>query len=136
MSESVKSGWPDKLSPQFKLGIWILGFAFFVEAITSFLGMQEMGWSTYGKVHAFLQAVFGGVFLYWLRGRNRLLYGLLEVAFALFLLGFAIITHVGPPDFSQANIGYLAQIAAGIYVLIRGFDNTSQGFKSWAESSA
>lgn len=106
-----------------------MGAAFSLEVINAFLGM-DMGWSTFAKIHALAQAVFAAFFLYWLRSYNRAFYGLLEIAFALFFLTFAIFTHDGLPEFNQANISYLAQIAAGICVFIRGLGNTSQGMKA------
>ncbi|ESX91377.1 hypothetical protein [Mesorhizobium sp. LSHC412B00] len=120
-SETNKSGLPE-LSPQFTLGLWFMGIGLVVSVFTALLGM-EVGWGMQGKFQALIQAIAAAFALYGLRTYRRKLYGLLEVAFAVLLLIFAISNRAGVVALDKENMGYLAQIAAGIYVLIRGLDN-------------
>ncbi len=69
-----------------------------------------------------------GALFYWLRTKWRVTYGLSEAC-----LGVAIASHRAYDD--QVNWAfdnfsfYAAVITAGVYLVVRGFDNVSQGQK-------
>ncbi|MER8431376.1 hypothetical protein [Mesorhizobium caraganae] len=74
------------------------------------------------------------VMAYWLREHRRWLYGLYEVIFAIGLVVIASYNSIGsapgtPPGWSFPLLSTLAQYAAGLYVMVRGFDNIGQGVK-------
>jgi hypothetical protein len=71
---------------------------------------------------------------YWLREHRRWLYGLLEVAFAVVVVVVTSCNLIGsapgaPPGWSFPLLSTCAQYAAGLYVMVRGFDNIGQGVK-------
>ncbi|WP_421655588.1 hypothetical protein [Leptothermofonsia sp. ETS-13] len=68
-----------------------------------------------------------GVGFYWLRQERRLLYGLIEVCFAVVSIWHAV--GLGIVDSSQ----WLLMIAA-VYVLVRGLDNLFSGYKAYYNS--
>ncbi|MVO95111.1 hypothetical protein [Rhizobium leguminosarum] len=79
-----------------------------------------------------------GIVLYWLRENARLLYGLVEVAFALvfievimanFILGHDQATIKDGFERLVMTAGGTAQLAGGLYVFVRGLDNIGQGLK-------
>lgn len=65
-----------------------------------------------------------GISLYWFRSRNRLAYGIAELLF-----GFFTSLRVFIPSFtySQLDTAGIIQIAAGLYITVRGMDNLGKG---------
>ncbi|ACI54420.1 hypothetical protein Rleg2_1126 [Rhizobium leguminosarum bv. trifolii WSM2304] len=79
-----------------------------------------------------------GIVLYWIRENARLLYGLLEIVFAMVLIEFTVVNLLlsghGPKieDGFQMlfrTAGASAQFFGGLYVLVRGLDNVGQGLR-------
>ena len=73
--------------------------------------------------------VAGGL-LYWLRQKQRLWYGWIEMVFATCLFWAAART---PPT---GELGALATVFGAIYVFIRGLDNAATGVKQRNEKEA
>ncbi len=76
--------------------------------------------------------------LYWCRGRYRLMYGSAEV-----FVGFSAAARVFWPRFvyAEAKASDVFQVLAGLYIMIRGFDNMGKALagtrweKSWRRFS-
>lgn len=81
----------------------------------------------------FWNFVMMGIVLYWIRESSRVLYGGVEVAFALGLLAASIFFHGQPtaarPFMAEASQWF--QICAALYVLVRGLDNLGQGLRKY-----
>lgn len=67
-----------------------------------------------------------GIFLYWLRSRYRLVYGIAEVLFGLFS---SLRVFIPSFNYSQVDTTGLIQIAGGLYIMVRGMDNIGKGLK-------
>ena len=70
--------------------------------------------------------VISGIFLYWLRGRFRLPYGITEIC-----VGVLMATKVFYPsfDYGQIQPSELLQILAGVYIMVRGLDNLGKALR-------
>ena len=70
--------------------------------------------------------ILSAFFLYFLRGRMRLSYGITE-----FLFGIIVSVRTFYPDFDLKNLKSIIifQIVAGLYIMIRGLDNIGKGLK-------
>ena len=66
------------------------------------------------------------IFVYWFRGKKILIYSFVEI-----LIGFSTSLRVFLPDFSYKNLTDISffQIIAGIYIMVRGFDNLGKALK-------
>jgi hypothetical protein len=81
-----------------------------------------------------------GIALYALRSRARLLYGSIEVALSILMMWFSLVDLIAKSDshgfvdmglqFSATYFGML-QVAAAIYVFVRGMDNCGEGLKRY-----
>jgi hypothetical protein len=77
----------------------------------------------------------GAIYLYILRYRERIVYGCLEVAAAILTFYFTVAAKY-PIDTKLESKDYVLaylQIAAGMYIFVRGLDNIGQGLppESW-----
>ncbi len=63
-----------------------------------------------------------GVLLYWLRSSARVSYGVVEILFGVVAISFSATTMT----LETYQTGLL-QIAAGVYIVVRGLDNLKQG---------
>lgn len=74
-----------------------------------------------------LTLIFGGA-LFFMRLRWRATYGITEVMVGVFIASHRAYGESGP--WSEANSDfYLAVLAGGIYLVVRGLDNVHQGMK-------
>lgn len=64
-----------------------------------------------------LGSLVGGISLYFLREHQRMVYALLEIAFAIVTAGGAIY------NFRQSNLGVWLALAASTYLVVRGLEN-------------
>lgn len=71
-------------------------------------------------------ALILGALLYEFRKRARLIYGITEVYFSTLVLSYALDTT---KDATSAAFA----LAGGLYVYVRGRDNSDQGAKEWAQ---
>ena len=67
-----------------------------------------------------------GIALYWYRQKYRLSYGLFE-----YFVGLMMTYYVFFPSFNYASLTALEgiQIIGGVYVMVRGLDNISNGIE-------
>ncbi len=89
------------------LGIWV-AYQFRSEIISAF--------PVWGLV---LLALVGGAALFGFRSRRRLAYGIVEICFGL----FAVAKQASPTNYDAL---FLIQVAAGLYIIVRGFDNVEK----------
>jgi hypothetical protein len=76
-----------------------------------------------------------GVFLYWLRSSWQFLYGCVEIVVALaiiFLTFYPQTNYLQLEEFSWSGhlLSHSVGMFAGIYVLVRGLDNTEKGLSA------
>lgn len=81
-------------------------------------------------------ALIAGVFIYWFRCRQQFYYGLTEVVFGIavfvisaFPASTTLITEETSP--TEMMISKYLTLAAGLYVVVRGFDNIDKA--KWPE---
>jgi hypothetical protein len=84
-----------------------------------------------------LAGFIAAVALFWLRRRHRVIYGFGEVLAGIFTLSQSY--HIGRGAFTSAfaeafqpfqwQVVFLTTVAA-VYIIVRGFDNIEQGWKS------
>jgi hypothetical protein len=93
------------------------------------LGLDPHGRAELSWVYFFAAIVFG-VFLYWLRCRHRVLYGVAEILVALGLIYLFFFPQVFFLTGGGGGLGspgqYLSRTVAlfgGLYALVRGLDN-------------
>jgi hypothetical protein len=122
--------------------------AAFILAGTLFYAWPLLFWGTWYEEHKWIvipephRTIFlifyfslGGFWLYVLRCRARVIYGFVEVIAAVATFYFTVVDRFpqqnaqSTKDFSLAWI----QIAAGLYIFVRGLDNIGQGLApgSW-----
>jgi cyanate permease len=95
-----------------------------------------------------------GLYLYYLRRRHRILYGLMELAISVVLIGVSLalawenilpsdVPQLSEKDFSVlklvpwvAKLNIVLPIAAAIYVFVRGLDNIGEGLKRFPVMAA
>ena len=138
---------PEQLVPALKIArrtIWVLASMFFVAAgLIIYAGpmlfwgsvYEEHKWNPIPEPHRtiFVVAMFslGGFWLYVLRCQERVLYGCIEIAAAVLTFYFTVVnrfpveTRLELREFTTACI----QIAAGLYIFVRGLDNIGSGLK-------
>lgn len=63
-----------------------------------------------------------GIALFWFRSRYRLSYGVIEVLFGLFTA-----SRLANP--STFDFTFILQLAAGLYIIVRGLDNIEKGIE-------
>jgi hypothetical protein len=92
-----------------------------------------------GWVVPLLSACVIAVLLYVLRRKERLLYGVLEFVAGVCLLGSVVSSGSGrgpfssefSDDFARFDALIVLQSFAGIFILVRGLDNTGEGWAKW-----
>jgi len=67
-----------------------------------------------------------GSILFYFRLRLRATYGLTEAMVGLTVAGYRVHTDLGTPNLDH-NSFYLTMLTAGVYLVVRGFDNIDQG---------
>lgn len=65
-----------------------------------------------------------GIFLYWVRERFRLGYGVFESAIGVIMASASVPAGF---DYSQLNVTFGIRILSGLYVIVRGLDNIGKG---------
>jgi hypothetical protein len=86
--------------------------------------------STTDKNIFFISAIYMAAFLYFVRLKWRFMYGIMEIIFGVYVIYYAFEpTHnsISRQDDLLNQPLMFIQVAAAIYILIRGFDNTFQG---------
>jgi hypothetical protein len=144
MSSDVKPDWD-----QTRLGMFVGSFVV-IPVICFFLGAAAADFLTRPRSIAWVIApwalgvIYLGVGLYLMRRAARLLYGIVEViaAVALTTVTFVqsiIVLGIKRPDevFSgQGDITAILQVAAALYVLVRGLDNIGEGLKKYPKAES
>ncbi len=98
-----------------------LGIIFFASGVLCTLFIDRI-LSSISLWLIYLVGLFSGVIAYWFRQRSRLIYGVLEVLFGIFILFNVSI----PTNFSSNNTEifvFLFKFCTSIYIIVRGMDN-------------
>jgi hypothetical protein len=76
--------------------------------------------------------VGSGVTLFWLRCKNSVIYGSVEIIFSFAVIfvaghpGYTVLI-VYEPQYPEVLFGKIAAILAAIYIFVRGMDNIDKG---------
>jgi len=110
-------------------GIVLLGICFLIWRKWSWILSNISSWGTWVAV------IVAGFLLYILRGRQRFLYGLLEIVIGI--LGVRDILFRDAP----IDRGYVIGLLGSLYIIVRGQDNLGRGlrgarYKEWWERIA
>jgi hypothetical protein len=79
--------------------------------------------------------IAAGAFFYWLRGRCRWVYGIVEIAVALLIIFLIWFPHgyrllsVGGETFWDIFLSKTVSIFVGVYAFVRGCDNLIGGLR-------
>jgi hypothetical protein len=107
--------------------LWEMGLGAFIAVLLAFAAMH-LAWLAvhFGQTTLIILVLAACYALYLIRHVSRLAYGMVEIAIGM----FAIFGAMGraPEVVSDPSTGslLLVQMAAGMYVVIRGFDNFAQ----------
>jgi len=121
-----------KKAQKYKKRQWTFLFINFAVGVTASI-LANLVWQYFDltldtiRVWGTILLIFiSSLFLYWFRGRHRLMYGVTEFAF-----GFIMASKVFFPDFDYEKLKIISflQVVAGIYVMVRGMDNFGKGIK-------
>lgn len=79
-----------------------------------------------------------GTYLYFLRCRHRLVYGLIETAAAIAIIAVTLVSVLNGIGYKREAVGRFLwmegvapwlQLAAALYIFVRGLDNMGEGLK-------
>jgi len=103
--------------------VWELGLGAAIALLLAFAAMH-LAWLAvhFGQTMLIILVLGACYILYLVRHFSRLAYGLVEILIGL----FAIFGAMGRAVDGVADAATLVQMAAGMYVVVRGFDNFAQ----------
>jgi hypothetical protein len=114
--------------------------AVFASFVSTFAGIAFWLVTTTNRKLVFLSsAIYIALYLYIVRLKWRFVYGFIEIMFGVYVIYNAFEPTHQSASFNEnvditKNPLLFIQVAAAIYILIRGFDNAFQGLrKDWQE---